>query len=134
MGRPFEWLKGEGGRLLTLSKLQEVREGYPLTVGELAEKSGVPRSTIVRLENLDRDCRPPTALKLAKALDTTIPALGQPAIRLFPKPGASERTRKRREREEKKRQEAREQVSKGLGDLKEHPLWGPLVREEGNRG
>jgi len=48
--------------------LKRLREGYPLTVRELEERSGVSSTTISNVENLRRPARPSTIRKLADAL------------------------------------------------------------------
>lgn len=53
-----------------------VRAG--MTQEELAEKSGVPRTTISHYERGARDPRVSNLLKIARALDTTIEMLVHP--------------------------------------------------------
>jgi transcriptional regulator with XRE-family HTH domain len=48
--------------------LRRLREGYPLTVRELAERSGVSHNTITMIENRHRTANPSTVRKLAAAL------------------------------------------------------------------
>ena len=48
--------------------LRRLREGYPLTVRELAERSGVSHNTITVIENRHRTANPSTVRKLAAAL------------------------------------------------------------------
>ena len=48
--------------------LRRLREGRPLTVRELAERSGVSYNTIIMLENRHRTANPSTVRKLAAAL------------------------------------------------------------------
>ncbi len=48
--------------------LRRLREGLPLTVRELAERSGVSYNTITMLENRHRTANPSTVRKLAAAL------------------------------------------------------------------
>ena len=55
-------------------KLREYRLAIGLSVPKLAELSGVPRRTIQDIEKRG-DCMLSTALKLAKALDTTLDEL-----------------------------------------------------------
>jgi DNA-binding XRE family transcriptional regulator len=50
------------------SALRRLREGYPLTVRELAERSGVSHNTITMIENRHRTANPSTVRKLAAAL------------------------------------------------------------------
>jgi transcriptional regulator with XRE-family HTH domain len=50
-------------------KLQKLRERQLWLVGDLAEKSGVHRNTISKLENERGGSYPETIRKLAKALD-----------------------------------------------------------------
>ena len=54
--------------MVKLSNLKRVREQYPLTLRELEQRSGVTKTTINRIENLQQDARPSTIRKLAKAL------------------------------------------------------------------
>jgi transcriptional regulator with XRE-family HTH domain len=49
--------------------LRRLREGHPLTVRELAERSGVSHNTITMIENRHRTANPSTVRKLAAALD-----------------------------------------------------------------
>lgn len=51
-----------------LKKLREARERSALSQQQLAEKSGVSRYTISRLETGGRSARPTTTQKLARAL------------------------------------------------------------------
>jgi transcriptional regulator with XRE-family HTH domain len=51
-----------------LTKLRKVRERAALSQQQLADKSGVSRYTIGRLEVGERTARPSTTQKLAKAL------------------------------------------------------------------
>lgn len=54
-------------------KIKEVREEKRMTQEELAEKSGVSRSTIVALEKgTMNDVKMSTLQKLASAMDTTV--------------------------------------------------------------
>jgi transcriptional regulator with XRE-family HTH domain len=55
-----------GGQVM--SKLERVRRMQALTQEELAERSGVTRSTISRLEDGLQQARPSTLRKLAAAL------------------------------------------------------------------
>jgi transcriptional regulator with XRE-family HTH domain len=48
--------------------LRRLREGYPLTVRELAERSGISHNTITIIENSHRTANPSTIRKLAAAL------------------------------------------------------------------
>jgi len=48
--------------------LRRLREGYPLTVRELAERSGISHNTITMIENRHRTANPSTVRKLAAAL------------------------------------------------------------------
>jgi transcriptional regulator with XRE-family HTH domain len=48
--------------------LKRIRNEYPLTVRELAAKSGVSHDAITRIENGHREARPSTVRKLAQAL------------------------------------------------------------------
>ncbi len=48
--------------------LRRLREGLPLTVRELAGRSGVSHNTITMLENRHRTANPSTVRKLAVAL------------------------------------------------------------------
>ncbi len=47
--------------------LRRLREGLPLTVRELARRSGVSHNTITMLENRHRTANPSTVRKLAAA-------------------------------------------------------------------
>ena len=49
--------------------LRQLREGRPLTLRELSERSGVSHNTITLLENRRRTANPSTVRKLAAALD-----------------------------------------------------------------
>ena len=49
--------------------LRRLREGHPLTVRELAERSEVSHNTITMIENRHRTANPSTVRKLAAALD-----------------------------------------------------------------
>jgi DNA-binding XRE family transcriptional regulator len=51
-----------------LKQLRALRERAALSQEQLAERSGVSRYTISRLETLERSARPTTTQKLAKAL------------------------------------------------------------------
>jgi transcriptional regulator with XRE-family HTH domain len=51
-----------------LPNLKRVRGEYPLTIRELAEKSGVSHDTITKVENGHRAAQPRTVRKLAAAL------------------------------------------------------------------
>ena len=51
-----------------LTRLKEYREKRMLTQMELAERSGVSRASIARLETTDTKATPRTARKLAEAL------------------------------------------------------------------
>jgi len=51
-----------------LSRLKEYRERRMLTQMELAERSGVSRATIARLETTTTKATPTTARKLARVL------------------------------------------------------------------
>jgi transcriptional regulator with XRE-family HTH domain len=48
--------------------LRRLREGYPLTVRELAERSGISHNTITMIENRHRTANPSTVRKLSAAL------------------------------------------------------------------
>lgn len=49
--------------------LRRLRESYPLTVRELAERSEISHNTITMIENRHRTANPSTVRKLAAALD-----------------------------------------------------------------
>jgi transcriptional regulator with XRE-family HTH domain len=49
--------------------LRRLREDFPLTVRELAERSEVSHNTITAIENSHRTANPSTVRKLAAALD-----------------------------------------------------------------
>src|SRR5215204_504068 len=55
-------------KAMHLAQLRAVRERYPLTQGELAEKAGLTRGTIGALERGTAQARPSTARRLAQAL------------------------------------------------------------------
>jgi transcriptional regulator with XRE-family HTH domain len=52
-----------------MAKLRELRRRRVLTLEELAQKAGVGRNTVWRLEHGLRGAQPRTIRKLAKALD-----------------------------------------------------------------
>jgi transcriptional regulator with XRE-family HTH domain len=52
-----------------MARLRELRHRRVLTLGELAEKAGVGRNTIWRLEHGVMGAQPRTIRKLAKALN-----------------------------------------------------------------
>jgi transcriptional regulator with XRE-family HTH domain len=52
-----------------MARLRELRRRRVLTLEELAEKAGVGRNTIWRLEHAVMGAQPRTIRKLAKALD-----------------------------------------------------------------
>ncbi len=54
---------------MNAAALRQLREGRPLTVRELSERSGVSHNTITLLENRRRTANPSTVRKLAAALD-----------------------------------------------------------------
>lgn len=55
------------------NKIKETREALKMTQEELAEKSGVSRTTISALENgTDRATSTKTLIKLARAMNTTV--------------------------------------------------------------
>lgn len=55
------------------NKIKETREALKMTQEELAEKSGVSRTTISALENgIDRATSTKTLIKLARAMNTTV--------------------------------------------------------------
>ena len=56
------------GHVPRLTRLRDLRLRAALTQIELAEKTGLARTTIVRLEQGDPNALPPTLRKLAKAL------------------------------------------------------------------
>jgi DNA-binding XRE family transcriptional regulator len=56
------------GQMPVLTRLRYLRLRAAMTQLELAERSGVARTTIIRLEAGDPDALPPTVKKLAKAL------------------------------------------------------------------
>lgn len=59
-------------RSILLPGLKEARECRWLTQAELAEKSGVSRASISKIENKQRGAHRDTVLKLAEALDTDL--------------------------------------------------------------
>lgn len=57
-------------------RIKEIRESQKMTQEELAEKSGVSRTTISNLENgTERTTMLSTLMKLASALETTVDSL-----------------------------------------------------------
>jgi DNA-binding XRE family transcriptional regulator len=56
------------GQMPRLTRLRELRLRAAMTQAELAEASGVARTTIIRLEAGDPNALPPTLRKLARAL------------------------------------------------------------------
>ena len=61
-------------------KIRELRESKNMTQSELAEKSGVARATIWKLETGDDEVTTTKTLtKIADALETTVDALFLPA-------------------------------------------------------
>ena len=60
--------KRRGRVRIDAAALRRLREGQPLTVRELAERSGVSYNTITMLENRHRTANPSTVRKLAAAL------------------------------------------------------------------
>jgi len=52
-----------------LHNLKQLREDYPMTIGELEEKSRVSRTTISKVEKLQQEARRSTVHKLAEALE-----------------------------------------------------------------
>jgi transcriptional regulator with XRE-family HTH domain len=62
-------VKRRRGRVrVDAAALRRLREGYPLTVRELGERSGVSHNTITMIENRHRTANPSTVRKLAAAL------------------------------------------------------------------
>lgn len=58
------------------NKLREYRKKQKITQSELAEKSGVSRSTIIAIENEKAEVvKTDTLIKLAKALDSEMKAI-----------------------------------------------------------
>jgi transcriptional regulator with XRE-family HTH domain len=51
-----------------LPNLKRARNAYPLTIRELAAKSGVSHDAITKIENGHREAQPRTVRKLAEAL------------------------------------------------------------------
>lgn len=51
-----------------LGRLRDLRIRAGLTQIELADRAGVSRTTVIRLEQGDPNVRPPTLRKLARAL------------------------------------------------------------------
>lgn len=66
----METLEGGGraGAVVNGDALKVLREGYPLTLRELADLSGVSVSTISGIENKHRNANPSTVRKLAESL------------------------------------------------------------------
>lgn len=63
------------GRVPRLDRLRELRLRAAMTQIDLAERSGVARTTIIRLESGDPNPHPSTVKKLARALKVKPPAL-----------------------------------------------------------
>jgi transcriptional regulator with XRE-family HTH domain len=57
--------------VVTLRRLRRRRLEAALTQQELADRAGISRNALVRLETLRTEPRPPTLRRLAEALDTT---------------------------------------------------------------
>jgi transcriptional regulator with XRE-family HTH domain len=70
---------GEGLRMRTASRkllrLRELREERGFSQYDLAQESGVGRSTIAALETAERGAYPSTTRSLARALNVTVPDL-----------------------------------------------------------
>src|SRR5215216_5284000 len=70
---------GEGMRMRTASRkllrLRELREERGFSQYDLAQESGVGRSTIAALETGERGAHPSTTRALARALGVTVPEL-----------------------------------------------------------
>lgn len=62
------------GQMPRLTRLRDLRLRAALTQAELAEASGVARTTIVRLEAGDPNALPPTIRKLQRALKLRRPS------------------------------------------------------------
>lgn len=62
------------GHMSSLTRLRDLRLRAAMTQTELAEVSGVARTTIIRLEAGDPNPLPPTVRKLAKALKLKRPS------------------------------------------------------------
>jgi DNA-binding XRE family transcriptional regulator len=62
-------LDEEGRKRIALREIQELREKYKLTQHQLSIKSGIPRSTISKIENGKRNVSFDKLLKIADALD-----------------------------------------------------------------
>jgi transcriptional regulator with XRE-family HTH domain len=60
--------------VLKLTRLRDRRLDLGLSQEQLEEKSGVSRTTIIKIE-AGRECWPATATKLAKALHTRVSEL-----------------------------------------------------------
>jgi transcriptional regulator with XRE-family HTH domain len=72
------------GRAMRLSRLREWREYRALTQKELSDLTGVSRDGISNYENGEREARPSTARRLAKALDVTVGDLVSPPTGIHP--------------------------------------------------
>ena len=57
--------------VFTLRRLRRRRLEAALTQQQLADRAGISRNALVRLETLRTEPRPPTLRRLADALDTT---------------------------------------------------------------
>lgn len=70
---PVQPIKQRKGGTGMGNKIKETREALKMTQEELAEKSGVSRTTISALENgTDRATSTKTLIKLARAMNTTV--------------------------------------------------------------
>jgi transcriptional regulator with XRE-family HTH domain len=73
--------------VVTLRRLRRRRLEAALTQQELADRAGISRNALVRLETLRTEPRPPTLRRLADALGTTpLDLIGpeSPASKLAP--------------------------------------------------
>lgn len=62
-------LDKKGEKRIALRQLQELREEYNLTQSQLSIKSGIPRSTISKIENGKRNVCFDKLVQIANALD-----------------------------------------------------------------
>jgi DNA-binding XRE family transcriptional regulator len=62
-------LDKKGEKRIALRQLQELREEYNLTQSQLSIKSGIPRSTISKIENGKRNVCFDKLIQIANALD-----------------------------------------------------------------
>lgn len=93
---PVQPIKHRKGGTGMGNKIKETREALKMTQEELAEKSGVSRTTISALENgIDRATSTKTLIKLARAMNTTVDAIF--LLEVFSRLNNRQETRQRKE-------------------------------------